>query len=105
MINITNEQKEIILQILNSYVPDSRVLAFGSRVRGDFKKYSDLDLAIIGNNKMSINQWGELIEAFQESELPFRVDILDWRAISEEFRVEIVKSCEVLKDKKSVMYR
>ena len=34
----------------------------------------------------------ELKEAFQESELPFRVDLLDWNAISDEFRIVIEKS-------------
>ncbi len=33
----------------------------------------------------------ELKEAFQQSDLPFRVDLLDWNAISAEFRNVIEK--------------
>ena len=105
MINITVEQKKIILHILNYYVPDSQVLAFGSRVRGDFRKYSDLDLLVIGTDKLSINQWGELVEAFQESDLPFRVDIVDGHTISEEFLKGILKNYLVLKGEKPLVYR
>ena len=44
----------------------------------------------------------ELKEAFQESELPFRVDLLDWNAISDEFRTVIEKSgYEVISGKPS----
>lgn len=101
MINITDEQKQIVLHILNYYVPDSLVLAFGSRVRGDFRKYSDLDLLVIGADKLSINEWGELVEAFQESELPFRVDVVDGHTVSVEFRQEILKNHVVLKGRES----
>ena len=50
---------------------------------------------------MSITEFGELIEAFQESGLPFRVDVLDWHAISPEFRLVIKRKYEVLKVKKN----
>ncbi|MEA1960746.1 MAG: nucleotidyltransferase domain-containing protein [Bacillota bacterium] len=86
MIDITDRQRDIIINILKHYVPDREVWAFGSRVKGTAKSYSDLDLIVIGESKMTINQLGELREAFQESELPFRVDVLDWHRTSPEFR-------------------
>jgi len=58
-----------------------------------------LDLVVISEDKMSITEFGELIEAFQESDLPFRVDVLDWHAISPEFRQVIKRNYEVLKVK------
>jgi len=88
---------QTILSILDRYVPNTPVWAFGSRVRGNYKSYSDLDLVIIGERKMSINELGELIEAFQESDLPFRVDVLDWHATSPEFRQVIKREYEVLR--------
>jgi len=99
MINVTESQMQIILRILDRYVPDSQVWAFGSRVKGNFKSYSDLDLVVISEDKMSITEFGELIEAFQESDLPFRVDVLDWHAISPEFRQVIKRNYEVVKVK------
>ena len=97
MIDISDIQMEEVLNILERYVPDMEVWAFGSRVKGNAKSYSDLDLLIIGDEKMSINQWGELKEAFQESDLPFRVDLLDWHQISPEFRQVIKQKYEILK--------
>jgi len=65
MINVSESQMQIILRILDRYVPDSQVWAFGSRVKGNSKSYSDLDLVVISEDKMSISEFGELIEAFQ----------------------------------------
>jgi len=96
MIDIKPEHREMIIDILKKYAPEFEVRAFGSRVNGTAKKYSDLDLALVGNQKLSIRQLRQLEDAFQESDLPFRVDIVDWSRISDEFRKIIEKNFEVL---------
>jgi len=42
---------------------------------------------------MSINEWGILKEAFEESDLVFRVDVIDYWGASENFRAIINKDC------------
>ena len=102
MIEVTAEQLEIVLALLSKYIPDSEVRVFGSRFNGTAKPYSDLDLAVVGQNTLDWRILAELKEAFQESELPFRVDLLDWNAISDEFRKVIEKSgYEVISGKPS----
>jgi predicted nucleotidyltransferase len=96
MIEITDQEREKIVNILGFYIPEMEVWAFGSRVKGTAKSYSDLDLLVIGEEKMSINRMGELIEAFQESDLPFRVDLLDWHRISPEFRKVIEQKYAII---------
>ena len=77
-IQITNEEKNIVQNILQKYVPDCEVWAFGSRVTNSAKKYSDLDLAIIGNQPISAQKMADLNHAFSESDLIWKVDIVDW---------------------------
>ena len=48
-LNITADEFAIINKYLQKYVPNREVWAFGSRVTGKARKYSDLDLAIIGD--------------------------------------------------------
>ena len=86
MINILDDQLEIILNILKKYVPHCEVRAFGSRINGTHRHSSDLDLAIAGKERLSWQLLESLKEAFEESNLPFRVDVLDWHAISPEFQ-------------------
>ena len=56
------------------------------------KPWSDLDLAIKANSSLDWKLLEEIKETFQESELPFRVDFLDWNDITESFRKAIENS-------------
>jgi predicted nucleotidyltransferase len=82
--------------ILQKHLAGIEVRAFGSRVRGTAKEWSDLDLAVVSGEKLEPELLGALKIDFAESDLPFRVDILDWHDISPEFRVLIEEKYEVL---------
>jgi predicted nucleotidyltransferase len=97
MIDLAPDHMEIVRQLLAAHVPECEVRAFGSRVTGKTKPYSDLDLALLGPARLPIARLAALREAFAESELPIRVDLLDWHAISESFRSVIAAQCEVLR--------
>lgn len=88
-IDITPEERAIVLRILNEIVPDREVRVFGSRVTGKAKPFSDLDLAIMGDAPLSLETRVRLEEAFSESALPWKVDILDWAQVDADFRKKI----------------
>lgn len=94
MITIDPHHLKTITEILMRFVPDRVVCAFGSRVTGKAKKFSDLDIAIMGDVAVPLSTLANLREEFIESYLPFRVDVLDWATTSEEFRAAIIKQCE-----------
>ena len=66
--------------------PEHSVWAFGSRVKGTTKPYSDLDLVIITNTPLNLQTHADLVDAFSESDLPWRVDLVDWSLTSEKFK-------------------
>jgi len=94
MIAVSEDSLSMIKNILNKTIPHCEVRAFGSRVRGTNREYSDLDLAIVGEKRLGISVLGDVQEAFMESTIPFRVDILDYNAVSEKFRKIIDAECE-----------
>lgn len=73
---------------LQRYLPGTAVWAYGSRVTGNAKPYSDLDLVAFAEpgQQACIS---ELREAFEESSLPFRVDLFVWEQMPESFRGNI----------------
>ena len=85
-IDVTDTDWLIIQAILRAHVPDYTVWAFGSRATGSAKKFSDLDLAIIGEQPIGLNLSSRLAEAFAESNLPYKVDLVDWATTSEAFK-------------------
>jgi len=94
--NFLNEVK----QILNANVPHCKVLAFGSRVNDSAKKFSDLDIALIGHDKIKWHEIENLKDIFAESNLPIMVDIVDFNSVSKSFKMIINKKHEVIKTNK-----
>jgi predicted nucleotidyltransferase len=85
-----------VLRILAAYVPDREVWAFGSRVGGTAKEFSDFDLAILGDAPVSDTVLANLREAFRESNLPFKVDVIDWATTDGHFRRIVERQYVVL---------
>jgi len=56
---------------------------YGSRVRGDSWKHSDIDLCY--REAIPAKQLGEIKELLEESNLPYHVDLIDLNQVSDEF--------------------
>lgn len=90
MTDISQHELEVVRNILKRFVPEeAETIVFGSRIHGTAKPWSDLDLAIKAKSALDWKLLAEIKEAFQESELPFRVDIIDWNDITPAFRKAI----------------
>lgn len=85
-LDLRPDYEAIVLRILRRHVPDRRVLGYGSRATWTAKDYSDLDLAILGEEPLSLDVTSALAEDFRESDLPFKVDLVDWARADETFR-------------------
>ena len=100
MIKLDSEQLALVKKILKEQIPEFEVRAFGSRVSGkQIKPFSDLDLAVMSEEPMKISQRAVLNEAFSESNLTIKVDVVDWSEISENFRAQILSACEIIQPK------
>lgn len=85
MIHMEQKHWEIVKEILNKY--PYNFYAFGSRVTGTEKRLSDLDICFMDN--ISGNILAHIREDFEESNLPFTVDLVDWNRCDEVFRSRI----------------
>jgi predicted nucleotidyltransferase len=85
-IAITDSEWLIVKDILKRYLPRHQVWAFGSRVQGAHKPFSDLDIAVISEQPMELSLLAAVNEAFSESNLPWKVDVVDWMSVSDAFR-------------------
>lgn len=75
-----------VQRVLLQEIPQIEVWAFGSRARRTAKPYSDLDLAVVQEQPLSLETLANLNHAFEASDLTIRVDVVDWAAIGENFR-------------------
>lgn len=93
---ITDTELAIIKGILRQEIPNLTVWAYGSRVKGTAKCYSDLDLAIISSEPLSFLQLARLEQAFSVSPLTWKVDLLDWATTSDCFKKIIQQQYEIV---------
>lgn len=89
-IDLRPDHLEIVQSILANHLPAGvSVRVFGSRAKWTAKPYSDLDLALKGPKKLPRSLVSDLTEAFSESDLPFKVDVLDWHDVAPSFQAVV----------------
>ncbi len=76
----------IVRQVLADHLPPGvRVCVFGSRAGTTPKRFSDLDLVLEGPEPLPLALMARLADAFDESPLPWKVDLVDRKAVSAAF--------------------
>lgn len=95
MLSLDPDDVQIIRDILARHVPDRQVWAFGSRATGkDVRQFSDLDLAVEGVLPWGLH--GILDDAFDESLLPIKVEIIATGDVDQAFLDRIRKDFAVV---------
>lgn len=95
-LDVSETQLAIVRGILRRYVPAIEVRAFGSRVQGTAKPFSDLDLVVVSDLTLPARLSALIADAFAESELPFRVDLLDANVMAPGFRESALASSVIV---------
>lgn len=99
LIDIRPDHWEIVQRILQEHVPNLEVWAFGSRAKWNAKAFSDLDLAIITDEPLPIDTSAALNEAFSESDLPWKVDVVDWASVGDGLKKAIKRDKVLVQEK------
>ncbi len=97
VIEITSDQRATLISLLTRHLPDTEAWVYGSRVRGTSRPSSDLDMAVFATPEQAPDV-SELRESFEESNLPFRVDLFVWDEVPESFREQIEREHVKLRD-------
>ena len=94
-VDIRPDHLKIVQDVLHKHLPAGvKVWVFGSRANWTTKDSSDLDLALEGKGELNHKLLGALKDAFEDSILPYTVDVVDLNRIGHSFG-EIVESQRV----------
>lgn len=97
---ISTEHKNFIISSILSIFPKVQILVFGSRINGTAKKYSDLDLALKCDEEIKNSKLSTLEEIIDESQIPYKVQILDYSKLTDDFKKIVDKNAIVWNLKK-----
>ena len=96
MIDLSPAYLETVRAILLRKAPGIPVYAFGSRVTGRARKFSDLDLALVPEQALDWRVLARLREEFEESDLPITVDVIDWTQAGPGFKKQVGRLTELM---------
>ena len=94
-IDVTTKQRKTVLALLEKHLPNTTAWVYGSRAKWTSRPQSDLDLVVFATPEQN-SRVSDLREAFEESNLPFRVDLFVWDEVPEQFRRHIEAERAVL---------
>jgi len=78
------EIKNILFKFLDPQ--KDKTFIFGSWATGNSRKFSDIDIGVKSHKKISEGVISNIQEEFEESDLPYTVDVVDFFQASDTFR-------------------
>ena len=96
MFGLEDRHIKLILEILNKHAKNAKFYIFGSRARGDYSRYSDIDIAIDGAG-LNSDILSKINSEFDNSTMPYEVDVIDINSISSDFKKMILNDLIELK--------
>lgn len=89
-VNLKPDQLKFIKDALKPY---SKTVIYGSRVKGINREYSDLDVCL--KDLVSAYEYELLVEKFENSDLPFKIDLSEYSKLSDKFK-KIIDTTSIL---------
>ena len=82
-------------ELLKSF-PEVELILFGSRAKGNFKKGSDIDIAVKGGRELTHREERKLKERIEELSGLYSVDIVFWEKLDMDFKENLKNTGKIL---------
>lgn len=79
---LSEKSCDTVNSILKKYPCVEKAIVYGSRAKGNYKPYSDIDIALITSEDFSTATLSKIMTDFEESDLPYFVDVCDKKTLS-----------------------
>lgn len=88
MVNLNPKYIKFITSTLQKHLNKDtyRYFIFGSHATGSNRKYSDIDIGIVGKMPVELHTLSHIKGAMEESDIPYRVDIVDFSKVDSKFK-------------------
>jgi predicted nucleotidyltransferase len=88
--------KELVINFLKDR--EVKIILFGSRARGQGSPFSDVDIGIIPFGELEDKELAILRERIEDSNIPYKVEVVNFSEVSEDFKKSALKEAIVWKD-------
>lgn len=77
---LTDKELQYIVSLLSENTKIHKAVLYGSRAKGNFKPFSDVDIALFGD-ELSQKDVKELLVEINDSNFPYQVDLVVYKSI------------------------
>ncbi len=95
LFQLSEKHFDIVKDILRQFELNECTFIFGSRAKGTAEKFSDLDICL--KKKIEKTEFRKIVDAFEDSDLPIKVDVILWDEIDDNFKNHIIKDMVLFK--------
>lgn len=88
---VDEKTKQKIIVLISALIPRAKIYLFGSRARGKFAQWSDIDLALDTGFPIKNVDLDEVKSVLEGTNIPYKVDVVDLHFISKDMRESIEK--------------
>ena len=89
--SITEKQKQTIINLIVALQPHVKIYLFGSQATGTQVRGSDVDIALDAGYPMKSADVGEIRDVLNETNMPYKFDVVDFHLVSEDMKAMILK--------------
>ncbi|MBV8660552.1 MAG: nucleotidyltransferase domain-containing protein [Candidatus Dependentiae bacterium] len=89
--SVDEKTKNKIVGIISVLIPEAKIYLFGSRARGNYKKHSDIDIALDAGKRLPIQDVDEVKSMLNESNIRQLIDVLDFHSVNSSMQESIMK--------------
>jgi len=83
--------KQKIIAVISALIPDAKIYLFGSRARGTNVERADIDIALDAGRPLPQRDVDEVKSMFRESNIMYKIDVVDFHQINEAMKEEILR--------------
>jgi uncharacterized protein len=96
VIDLSPDVRDRVLDILHKHLSGLPIYLVGSRARGPAKRFADIDLLLMNDQPLAPEERANLRYDFEESDIPYKVDLLEWVGLSTSFRFRLLQEAQSL---------
>ncbi len=81
--------KQKIISLIAALIPEAKIILYGSRARGDFTQWSDIDIALNTGNRLPVEKVDEVASVLRETNIPYKIEVVDFHQVPDAIRTSI----------------
>ncbi len=93
-IGISEDEYKYLMETFSSLANISEAIIYGSRAKGTYKPFSDIDLTIKGKN-LTERDIFRIREMFEDSSLPYLFDISNFMTLKNPSLIDHINRCGI----------